>query len=215
MINDTIINLFPISVMLCEQKYKLNNQEIIYIKNIKQVKNYGGGENYKSVSSYILENKKLNNLKKYLTHKVQDYVYKHFQIKENIEVYITQSWSNYNNKKERHHRHLHPNSIISGVYYVQGKAPIILHRKSSIFALDFQIKNFNIANSNTWLFDTNPNDLILFPSTLEHSVEPNENDETRISVAFNTFVKGKIGYEKNLNELNVKEKIKELDFYHD
>jgi len=214
MIKDKTINLFPVSVMICEQQYKLDNKEIEYIKNIKQEKNHGGGENSKSVSSHILENKNLSNLKKYLNHKVQDYVYKNFQIEENIEFYITQSWSNYNNKKERHHKHHHPNSIISGVYYVQGNAPIIVHRKNSIFALDFPVKNFNIENSETWLFNTNPNDLMLFPSTLEHSVKQNENDETRISIAFNTFIKGKIGDEQNLTGINVKEEIKELNFYH-
>jgi len=214
MTNDTIVNLFPTTVMICEQKYKLSNKEIEYIKNIKQEKNHGGGENYKSVSSNILENNELSNLKKYLNHKIQDYAYKHFQIKEYVEFYITQSWSNYNNKKEKHHKHSHPNSIISGVYYVQGNAPINFYRRNQVFALDFQVQNFTIENAHSWFFDVKPNDLILFPSSLEHSVKENEIDETRISIAFNTFVKGKIGEEKNLTELNIKDEIKELDFYH-
>jgi hypothetical protein len=212
--NNTIFNLFPTTVMICEQKYKLSNKEIEYIKNIEQEKNHGGGENYKSVSSDILENKELNNLKKFFNYEVQNYMYNHLNIKKNIEFYITQSWSNYNNKNERHHKHSHPNSIVSGVFYIQGYAPIRFHRADQIFPLDFQVENYKIENATTWLFGTKPNDLILFPSKLEHSVLPNEKDETRISIAFNTFIKGTIGEEKNLTELNIKDKIKELDFYH-
>ena len=32
--------------------------------------------------------------------------------------YITQSWLNYTNEKQVHYPHSHPNSIISGVYYI-------------------------------------------------------------------------------------------------
>ena len=33
-------------------------------------------------------------------------------------VYITQSWINYTEEKQRHHIHLHGNSLISGVLYI-------------------------------------------------------------------------------------------------
>ena len=63
-------------------------------------------------------------------------------------------------------------------------------------------KEFNIWNSGTWSFNTNHNMLILFPSWLEHGVEQNEKATTnRISLAFNTFVKGTIGMADALNEL--------------
>ena len=35
--------------------------------------------------------------------------------------------------------------------------------------------------------------IILFPSNLYHSVKINKNDYTRISLAFNTFLRGTIG----------------------
>ena len=46
------------------------------------------------------------------------------------------------------------------------------------------------------------NYLILFPSWLTHSVKPNkEATIDRISLAFNTFVKGNLGKRENLNHL--------------
>jgi hypothetical protein len=37
--------------------------------------------------------------------------------KNNIELYITQSWLNYTEENQYHHRHEHPNSVVSGVLY--------------------------------------------------------------------------------------------------
>ena len=36
-----------------------------------------------------------------------------------IHLKITQSWINFTKKGEYHHPHAHPNSLISGVFYVE------------------------------------------------------------------------------------------------
>ena len=54
--NDTILNLFPMSVMICEEKYKMTNDEKKFINNLEKEGNYN---NKKSVASYVLENKQL------------------------------------------------------------------------------------------------------------------------------------------------------------
>ena len=41
----------------------------------------------------------------------------------------------------------------------------------------------------------------MFPSSLTHMVETKEGNNTRISLAFNVFIKGKIGNNKQLTEL--------------
>ena len=43
--------------------------------------------------------------------------------------------------------------------------------------------------------------IILFPSWLMHEVRAKEGDNERISLAFNTFIKGDIGDERVLNRL--------------
>jgi len=45
----------------------------------------------------------------------------------------------------------------------------------------------------------------LFPSGLTHMVETKEDDNTRISIAFNTFLKGYIGSDESLTGLNLRE----------
>ena len=64
-----------------------------------------------------------------------------------------------------------------------------------------EIKNFNIWNSETWWFSVKTGDIIMFPSSLNHMVETKQGDNTRISLAFNVFIKGTIGDNKQLTEL--------------
>ena len=46
-------------------------------------------------------------------------------------------------------------------------------------------------------------DVILFSSRLTHMVEPNASNQTRHSIAFNTFVKGKLGNYRDVSELTL------------
>lgn len=209
--SDQIFNLFPQSIMICDKVYNLNEQELEYIKSLEKEKNYGGGENDKTILSYILNNPTLKNLKEYFEKQINHYMHNHMEYSENYKFYITQSWANFNEKETFHHKHNHANSILSGVYYIGfHSAAIRFYKNFNTFPLQFEVKNYNIVNSKSWFFAPQKNNLFLFPSQLEHSVEANENNEPRISIAFNSFVKGKIGSEKDLTELNITDDYKNL-----
>ena len=45
------------------------------------------------------------------------------------------------------------------------------------------------------------NDVILFSARLTHMVEPNTLNRPRHAIAFNTFVKGKLGNHRDVSEL--------------
>ena len=49
---------------------------------------------------------------------IKDYFNKVLSITDEVTPYITQSWLNYTETKQFHHRHEHPNSIVSGVFYI-------------------------------------------------------------------------------------------------
>ena len=71
-------------------------------------------------------------------------------------------------------------------------------------SIKLEIKDFNIWNSQSWWFSIKTGDIILFPSSLTHMVETKEGTNTRISLAFNVFIKGTIGDNKLLTELILK-----------
>jgi uncharacterized protein (TIGR02466 family) len=108
---------------------------------------------------------------------------------------ITQAWSNICEKGKKHHEHVHPNSIVSGVFYFQinENLPPIEFRNPNTHSFNLNIQKQNNFNSATFLLPLNSGELILFPSNLTHSVPENKADLPRISLAFNTFAKNSLG----------------------
>ena len=51
------------------------------------------------------------------------------------------------------------------------------------------VDSFTEHNSTLWKISAKTNKLIIFPSWLEHGVEPNMSNEDRISLSFNTIFK--------------------------
>tara|TARA_R110002167_G_scaffold145343_1_gene336277 strand:+ start:85 stop:693 length:609 start_codon:yes stop_codon:yes gene_type:complete len=123
-----------------------------------------------------------------------------------VSLRITQSWCNYAGAGEAHHRHLHPNSIVSGVYYPQTTdEDTITFYNTKIYARAFALKvsQYNEFNSLSWWMPTTQGSMILFPSELEHSVNARSSTTApdRISLSFNTFLTGDIGDEDVVNRL--------------
>ena len=66
--------------------------------------------------------------------------------------------------------------------------------------LQIQAKEQNMYTCVEAYFPVGKGDIVLFPSTLEHSVPTTSDDKTRISLAFNSFIKGTLGDNKSLTE---------------
>ena len=110
-------------------------------------------------------------------------------------IIITQSWVNKSGKGESHHEHVHPNSIVSGVWYpvISEKLPPIQFRSKNQRDVSLSTAKFNNFNSATFLLPMKAGELILFPSNLTHSVPANQSETERISLSFNTWAKGNLG----------------------
>jgi uncharacterized protein (TIGR02466 family) len=99
-------------------------------------------------------------------------------------------WVNINKYRDFNERHIHPNCVLSGVYYVKcpkNSGEIVFHHPSPNIEYDWVSQlNYNNHNSIQWKIDPEEGDFILFPSWLHHHVNPNLNDEEdRISISFN------------------------------
>jgi uncharacterized protein (TIGR02466 family) len=206
MVNDYIINgIFPCPVYIVKRDSNLSLKEEKEIEKIIKEGMYRNTGNSSSDNSYIF-NSKLKKIKQFCEQQLKIYVEQVINPKEEFDFYITQSWLNINKPGEYHHNHSHPNSIISGVFYISteedDKITFTDPNHSTREVLKFKPKEYNIWNSTNWFFPTITNELILFPSWLNHKVEPNEKATTdRISISFNTFVRGTLGNRKSLTEL--------------
>jgi len=67
--------------------------------------------------------------------------------------------------------------------------------------IDVEAKEWNVSNSKSWWFEVGIGKLVMFPSSLTHMVQTVDHEETRISLSFNTFLKGKLGVTDSLTEL--------------
>lgn len=201
---NNIYSIFPVSIYRENIKEFITEENLDYVKNLKQV-TYGNVGNLTSRDTYVLKNKKFNNLNKILLTHINNYFEKIIDTSDNITPYITQSWFNYTEENEFHHQHSHYNSVISGVFYfdaIKEEDSIVFHKNNND-QISLTPKNYNLYNSTIWGFDVEKGDLILFPSTLEHSVKKKKGKNLRISLAFNVFIKGIIGKKEDLNELYI------------
>ena len=64
---------------------------------------------------------------------------------------------------------------------------------TSPFVFNMTPKTFNSFNSAEWSVPVKDNMLLLFPSSCFHSVDVNHTPNTRISISFDTFIKGTVG----------------------
>ena len=197
-----INGIFPTPIYISKLDRELTNKELSFIDKTK-LDIYKNEGNVTSNDNNILNNKAFKNLKEELNLRVQDYFNKIISTSNNVTPYITQSWLNYTETNQYHHKHVHPNSLISGVFYINCHEE---HDKIKFFndnykTIKLEIKDWNMWNSESWWFSVKTGDIILFPSSLIHMVETKQGDNTRISLAFNVFIKGTIGNNKNLTEL--------------
>jgi hypothetical protein len=198
----TINGIFPTPIYISKLNRELTLKELSIIDKTK-LDTFNNEGNTTSNDNYILKNKEFKNLKEELDLKVQDYFDKVVSPANNITPYITQSWLNYTETNQYHHKHSHSNSLVSGVFYINCHEE---HDKIKFFNdkysnINLEIKDWNIWNSESWWFPVKTGDIILFPSSLTHMVENKQGDNTRISLAFNVFIKGTVGNNKNLTEL--------------
>lgn len=197
-----IHKIFPLPVAKKSKSYELSEQEKNFLINQEKIKN---AQNNLSANTYILESPILKGLKAYLESSVNEFFESVYSPASNCYLYITQSWVNYTNKGEQHHKHCHQNSFISGVFYIEANIEvdkIWVHQKNKDLFL-IETKSPNEFNSPNLFLPVDEGETVMFPSSIEHSVQPVETENQRISLAFNTFLKGSIGNDASLNSLNL------------
>ena len=136
----------------------LNLEKILKILQSTQTREHGlvsdGGSSY-NYGMPILENPELIGLKKIIQKHIDDY--------SSRPLKIINSWFNISNSGNELKPHNHPQSIVSGAFYLSGKVPLIFP--------DTQVEPY-------------PGLLVIFSSDLVHYTEAET--EQRIVISFNT-----------------------------
>jgi uncharacterized protein (TIGR02466 family) len=121
-----------------------------------------------------------------------------------ISLPIISCWINKTSKLEKHHSHQHPNSILSGIFYLttHSKAETVFYYKNPYYEMGANtliraskhLEKDLVDRHTTIMGKVAPEKgkLILFPSSLIHGTRPNTDSHARYSISFNTFFSGKI-----------------------
>ena len=190
-----------------------SNSDSIEEKEIEDIIKEGlckvGDLDHYTNNTYIFDTK-LKNLKEFCEKHIKIYVEKILNPRQELDFYITQSWLNVVKPGGSIKLHYHANSIISGAFYVSTEEDDKIHflnpnTQQTKPMILIEPNEGNPFNANKWSFPVENNVLVLFPSWLEHSVEPNKKaTRNRISFSFNTFTKGTLGDNNTLKELILK-----------
>ena len=197
-----ILSLFPTPIGIFDFNNQINDELYNFLLNTERRNNY---KNTSSLNNYLLKEPVFKDLSIFFHQSLNQYFKEIYCPSDDISLEITQCWSNYTNKGQSHHSHSHPNSFISGVFYVNSndedeiKFTNVNYSISSLFNLNST--KHNVYNSSIWYVPAVKNRLIIFPSSLHHEVEEFETEHERISISFNSYPRGRLGCNLSMTEL--------------
>ncbi len=202
--NYELQTLFAEPYFRADLGHAISEEQIAYLKNLKMVQNQ---VNLISENLYIFNEPELKSIKKAVQEALNIYAREVMGISQKL--YVTQSWSLINHPNVAMHGHSHSNSVVSGaLYYCDMPSPVAglifdKHRTYQQLELSPEREKANIYNTTKNIIRPKRNDLILFSSGLQHVVEVNMSDQPRYSLAFNTFIKGKLGSFRDVSQLEL------------
>ena len=204
--NFNIHGIFPTPVLFSNIGRTWTEEEQAFLQKQSESTHNNMG-NTTSNDRYVLRSPEAKAMSDFVQKAIDQYIDNVMfpKFRDQLEFYVTQSWLNYTKPGQYHHKHAHPNSIISGVLYIDAdetKDKIFFY-KDGYQQIKFPTENFQLYNSESWYFTVKTGDIVIFPSSLTHMVETKEGDNLRTSLAFNVFAKGYIGNEDELTALQL------------
>ena len=207
-----IIDLHPTPL------YKINYKKYTGKQISDDIVNYGinceygpNTGNLSSKNTNVLSEPIFSDVLEFIGEQVFHFAHNIYMYDESkIQFYITQSWLNKTKKDEFHHVHNHSNSIISGVFYIKVEDTDqinFLEKSANVFGTNKTIElprkeTQSPYNTETFSTRVEEGDLLLFDSKIPHGVDKLKTD-LRVSLSFNTFVKGEFGTKFNLTYLTL------------
>ena len=193
-----IISLFPTSILVIQYKENFK-KEFKFIKNLAWDPQQLTGV-FRSSDTYLMQHSALLKLKEFFQLGLETYCHQVLGTKSKLN--ITQAWVQRNIKTSFTHAHMHPNSIVSGVFYFKNNNHTgIAFDKTNVDRFSLLKYKTTRLNGETFTLYPKTGDLVLFPSNLIHSVPINPKEEDRYCLSFNSFCFGELGSMVNSTHL--------------
>jgi len=147
--------------------------------------------NTTSKDGNVLDNPKYEKLREIAIEMSHHYFYNLLEVNKTVDLYITASWFNRTTQGQSHHKHHHPNSILSGILYIEGDEFVTVFESDPSSDFDFD-KKPNMWNCSKYNLSFDKGDCVVFRSNTSHYVPKYEGSVPRVTLSWNTFVRGEI-----------------------
>ena len=153
----------------------------------------------------VLNNPVLKELHDILQQHLDEYFKTIYNSSNKVSLKITQSWLTLSREGESHHAHTHPNSIASGVLYINlaQNDGISFHRNEDNLWHELLPASENYFNAKRYFINATVGDILLFPSHVRHSVREVTEKVERVSLSFNSFFEGELGKPEFANSIKI------------
>jgi uncharacterized protein (TIGR02466 family) len=161
--------------------------------------------NFSSRNKSVLNAPEMAALRAVIQSSLDHYLATVFSPSNSVKLKVTQSWLTLSRKGESHHSHVHPNSVVSGVLYINLAKDdgINFYRNQDSIWYELLRGQETYHNAYRYFIGTKVGDILLFPSNQSHGVREVVEDVERVSLSFNTFFDGELGREEFANSLKI------------
>ena len=204
------IDIMPTAVYKDKIGYKLTSQQRDTLDNLVI------HPNELSEEMGILDRPEFKSMKDVVFSHVKKYERDVCGFKSSLSFKLTESWYKETVPGDDHIDHNHPNSMLSGVVYLNVPKGNTHHEGLNLI----HVENRGVFKHHDFRYDYTPTkynqistfipvetgDIVLFPSYLYHFVSRNESEnESRRIISFNTFIQGRMSCENTYpNVLTIK-----------
>ena len=196
------IDIMPTAVYKDKIGYKLTSQQRDTLDNLVI------HPNELSEEMGILDRPEFKSMKDVVFSHVKKYERDVCGFKSSLSFKLTESWYKKTVPGDDHLDHNHPNSMLSGVVYLNVPKGNTHHEGLNLI----HVENRGVFKHHDFRYDYTPTkynqistfipvetgDIVLFPSYLYHFVSRNESEnESRRIISFNTFIQGRMSCENS------------------
>jgi len=204
----SILTLFPVPLYMSEIDIDDKISNMLKSEKFSRLQVDNGDS---SNDKFILKNPKYQSLAEEIMRHVEIYVRDELKVSDKIQFRFTNSWVMRHKKGDHSLKHNHSNSILSGIVYldVTSDSGAIHFERAQTYCnlfpacIDLDFSEHNSTNAKEVVIIPVNNQILLFPSHLEHTVKHSKSDRLRYCLAFNLFPKGKIGVDTLFGNLEL------------
>lgn len=201
-VNDVEIHPIFSTPIFHSKVFPIDEDTKTFIFNLEYERNDDGSAFATKSKKILTENNELSELKNNICSCMEFYVREVLKVSPEIEFYLTHSWVNKQEPGDWGGKHIHSNSLLSGVVYLQtpkdGSGKVVFEKDNNMLnlfpkTLDVQFSEYNLFNSSSWSFQPEEGTILMFPSMVSHLVTTNTSNMPRYSLAYNFFARGSFG----------------------